>query len=145
MYDVFIVDSAEVPRGAVADVECEVLCGCARVQYLFLEHESAASNFRIAVQDHVLVRGGFGKHFTQLLDNPVRTRSWPDVLREAFSLLSQYCRPRVHPNFGIEAEQEIDVRFQKRAHNPMPLAAGVDNTDGPLPWPDGKRSRLVVA
>ena len=41
------------------------------------------------------------------------------------------------------AEQEIEVRFQKRAHNPLLLAAGFDKTDLPIPWLDGKRLRLV--
>ena len=40
-------------------------------------------------------------------------------------------------------EQEIEVRFQKRDHNPMLLAAGFDKTDLPIPWLDGKRLRLV--
>jgi lactate dehydrogenase-like 2-hydroxyacid dehydrogenase len=40
MYNVFIVDSADVPHGADADVECEVLRGCARVDFLSLNHES---------------------------------------------------------------------------------------------------------
>jgi hypothetical protein len=30
--------------------------------------------FRIAVQDHVSVRGSLGKRFAQLLDDPVRSR-----------------------------------------------------------------------
>jgi hypothetical protein len=37
----------------------------------------------------------------------------------------------------------IEVRFQKRAHNPLLLAAGFDKTDLPIPWLDGKRLRLV--
>jgi hypothetical protein len=37
----------------------------------------------------------------------------------------------------------IDVRFQKRAHNPLLLAAGFDKTNVPVPWLDGKRLRLV--
>jgi len=41
------------------------------------------------------------------------------------------------------AEQEIEVRFQKRAHNPLLLAAGFDKTDLPIPWLHGKRLRLV--
>jgi len=41
------------------------------------------------------------------------------------------------------AEQEIEVRFQKRAHNPLLLAAGFDKTDLPIPWLQGKRLRLV--
>jgi len=40
-------------------------------------------------------------------------------------------------------EQEIEVRFQKRAHNPLLLAAGFDKTDVPIPWLDEKRLRLV--
>jgi Transposase DDE domain len=40
-------------------------------------------------------------------------------------------------------DQEIEVRFQKRAHNPLLLAAGFDKTNLPIPWLDGKRVRLV--
>lgn len=40
-------------------------------------------------------------------------------------------------------DQEIEVRFQKRAHNPLLLAAGFDKTDLPIPWLAGKRLRLV--
>jgi hypothetical protein len=40
-------------------------------------------------------------------------------------------------------DQEIEVRFQKRAHNPLLLAAGFDQTNVPIPWLDGKRLRLV--
>ncbi len=40
-------------------------------------------------------------------------------------------------------DQEIEVRFQKRAHNPLLLAAGFDQTNLPIPWLDGKRLRLV--
>jgi hypothetical protein len=40
-------------------------------------------------------------------------------------------------------EKEIEVRFQKRAHNPLLLAAGFDKTNLPIPWLDGKRLRLV--
>jgi hypothetical protein len=39
--------------------------------------------------------------------------------------------------------QEIVVKFQRRAHNPLPLAAGFGNTDIPIPWLDGKRLRFV--
>ena len=42
----------------------------------------------------------------------------------------------------IQADR-IDVRFQKRAHNPLLLAAGFDKTDVPVPWLDGKRLRLL--
>jgi hypothetical protein len=37
---------------------------------------------------------------------------------------------------------EILVRFQKRAHNPLLLAAGFHKTDQPVPWLKGKRLRL---
>jgi len=38
---------------------------------------------------------------------------------------------------------EIEVRFQKRAHNPLLLGAGFDQTDLPIPWLDRKRLRFV--
>jgi hypothetical protein len=40
-------------------------------------------------------------------------------------------------------EGEIVVRFQKRAHNPLLLAAGFDQTDEVMPWLGRKRLRLV--
>jgi len=40
-------------------------------------------------------------------------------------------------------DKEIEVRFQKRAHNPLLLAAGFDKTNLPIPWLDGKRLHLV--
>ncbi len=41
-------------------------------------------------------------------------------------------------------ETEIEVRFQKRAHNPLLLAAGFDQTDLPVPWLENRRLRLVL-
>lgn len=41
-------------------------------------------------------------------------------------------------------EDEIRVRFQKRAHNPLLLAAGLAKTDVVVPWLGGKRLRLVL-
>jgi Transposase DDE domain len=40
-------------------------------------------------------------------------------------------------------EREITVRFQKRAHNPLLMAAGFDRTDLPVPWLGKKRLRLL--
>jgi hypothetical protein len=40
-------------------------------------------------------------------------------------------------------EEEVVVRFQRRAHNPLLLAAGFDQTDIEVPWLGGKRLRLV--
>jgi transposase len=40
-------------------------------------------------------------------------------------------------------ETEVMVRFQKRAHNPLLIAAGFDTTDVAVPWLGGKRLRLV--
>jgi len=40
-------------------------------------------------------------------------------------------------------KQAIEVRFQKRAHNPLLLAAGFDQTDVSIPWLGGKQLRLV--
>ena len=39
--------------------------------------------------------------------------------------------------------QDIEVRFQKRAHNPYLLAADFDKTDQAIPWLGKKRLRLV--
>jgi hypothetical protein len=39
-------------------------------------------------------------------------------------------------------EKEILVRFQKRAHNPLLLAAGFYRTPVSVPWLGGKRLRL---
>jgi hypothetical protein len=41
-------------------------------------------------------------------------------------------------------EGEIAVKFQKRAHNPLLIAAGFDKTDGAVPWLGNKRLRLVL-
>jgi hypothetical protein len=38
---------------------------------------------------------------------------------------------------------EISVRYQKRAHNPLLLAAGFDKIDAQIPWLGGRRLRLV--
>lgn len=40
-------------------------------------------------------------------------------------------------------ETAIVVRFQKRAHNPLLLAAGFGDTDLPIPWLGGRRLRLA--
>lgn len=42
----------------------------------------------------------------------------------------------IHPD-------RIEVRFHKRAHNPLLLAAGFDKTDVAIPWLDGKHLRLI--
>jgi len=39
-------------------------------------------------------------------------------------------------------EGEIFVQFQKRAHNPLLIAAGFAKTDTPIPWLGGRRLRL---
>ncbi|MGH8220673.1 MAG: transposase [Steroidobacteraceae bacterium] len=41
------------------------------------------------------------------------------------------------------AERDITVRFQKRAHNPLLLAAGFAKTDLPVPWLGKKRLQLI--
>ncbi|MGH9445840.1 MAG: hypothetical protein ACRD3O_08955 [Terriglobia bacterium] len=38
---------------------------------------------------------------------------------------------------------DIEVRFQKRAHNPLLMAADLDRTEQPIPWLDNKRLRLT--
>jgi hypothetical protein len=40
-------------------------------------------------------------------------------------------------------EARVVVKFQKRAHNPLLIAAGFDETDVVIPWLGGKRLRLV--
>jgi transposase-like protein len=40
-------------------------------------------------------------------------------------------------------EGQVVVKFQKRAHNPLLIAAGFDKTDLVIPWLGGKRLRLV--
>jgi len=40
-------------------------------------------------------------------------------------------------------EKEILVRFQKRAHNPLLIAADFDKTAAVIPWLGGKRLRLI--
>lgn len=40
-------------------------------------------------------------------------------------------------------DREVLVRFPKRAHNPLLLAAGFDRTDAPVPWLGRKRLQLV--
>lgn len=40
-------------------------------------------------------------------------------------------------------ERDIQVRFQKRAHNPLLLAAGFDKLDKPIPWLGNKRLQLI--
>ena len=41
------------------------------------------------------------------------------------------------------AESEIVVQYQKRAHNPLLIAAGFDTTETVIPWLGRKRLRLV--
>jgi hypothetical protein len=41
-------------------------------------------------------------------------------------------------------ESEIVVRFQKRAHNPLLMAAGLDQTREPIPWLGNKRLQLIL-
>jgi hypothetical protein len=40
-------------------------------------------------------------------------------------------------------EGDVVARFQKRAHNPLMVAAGFDTTDVAVPWLGGRRLRLV--
>jgi hypothetical protein len=41
------------------------------------------------------------------------------------------------------AEDEVVVSYQKRAHNPLLIAAGLDKTAVRIPWLGNKRLRLV--
>jgi hypothetical protein len=42
------------------------------------------------------------------------------------------------------SDDEVVVRFQRRAHNPLLLAAGFDQTDTVIPWLGRKRLRVVL-
>jgi hypothetical protein len=42
-------------------------------------------------------------------------------------------------------KQAIEVRFQKRAHNPLLLAAGFDRADLRVPWWQGKKLPIKLA
>ena len=53
-------------------------------------------------------------------------------------------RDLVNATAGITiGASEVVVRYQKRAHNPLLIAAGFDRTDVAIPWLGGKRLRLV--
>jgi hypothetical protein len=41
------------------------------------------------------------------------------------------------------SDHEILVQYQKRAHNPLLIAAGFGHTDVPVPWLGNKRLRFV--
>jgi hypothetical protein len=41
------------------------------------------------------------------------------------------------------ADQDITIRFQKRAHNPLLIAAGLEKIDLPIPWLRKKRLRFL--
>ena len=43
----------------------------------------------------------------------------------------------------VIGDTDIVVSFQKRAHNPLLLAAGLQNTNVPIPWLGNKRLRLT--
>ena len=44
----------------------------------------------------------------------------------------------------IISEREIVVKFQKRAHNPLLVAGGFDQTHVAIPWLGSKRLRLIL-
>jgi transposase len=53
-------------------------------------------------------------------------------------------RDLIDATADITIEQaRVVVRFQKRAHNPLLIAAGFDRMDAVIPWLGGKRLRLV--
>ena len=41
-------------------------------------------------------------------------------------------------------KREIVVKFQKRAHNPMLIAAGFNETDMKIPWRENKKLRIIL-
>ena len=40
-------------------------------------------------------------------------------------------------------ENQVIVKFQKRAHNPLLLAAGFDKVDVPIPWLNNKLLQII--
>jgi hypothetical protein len=53
-------------------------------------------------------------------------------------------RDFVDASAGVEInDEEIVVRIQKRAHNPLLVAAECDKTDIAVPWLGGKRVKMV--
>lgn len=53
-------------------------------------------------------------------------------------------RDLVEASAGITITgDEIVVRYPKRAHNPLLIAAGMDNTNVAVPWLGGKRLRII--
>lgn len=44
----------------------------------------------------------------------------------------------------VIAESDISIQLQKRAHNPLLIAAGFHKTDVPVPWLEQKRLHLVL-
>ena len=41
-------------------------------------------------------------------------------------------------------EKDITIKFQKRAHNPLLLAAGFDKMDLKIPWLENKNFRIIL-
>ena len=42
------------------------------------------------------------------------------------------------------SENDIDVRFQKRSHNPLLIAADFEKTDVPIPWLHNKKLHIAL-
>jgi len=42
------------------------------------------------------------------------------------------------------AGSEVQARYHKRAHDPLLIAAWFATTDATIPWPGGRRLRLVI-
>ena len=66
------------------------------------------------------------------VDNGYRTAESRHIFRDLVDATAQVSL----------TETEISVQFQKRAHNPLLLAAGFAETDTPIPWLGGRRLRL---
>jgi hypothetical protein len=41
-------------------------------------------------------------------------------------------------------KKQITVEFQKRAHNPLLIAAGLNKVDTQIPWLENKKLRIVL-
>jgi hypothetical protein len=42
------------------------------------------------------------------------------------------------------SKKQISIELQKRAHNPLLIAAGLNNIETRIPWLDNKKLRIVL-
>jgi len=66
------------------------------------------------------------------------------LMPHVWSILRRHGRDFVDASASVEITRgDLVVRFQKRAHNPLLVAAGFDKTESAVPWLGNKRLRLI--